>query len=82
MATQDLKQLVRDAKHLYEEKLRSLLEQSHRDEFVAIEPQSSEYFLGRTLSEAIGAARKAYPDRLSHAMRVGHEAGIHFGVNV
>lgn len=67
------------AKRIYEERLRATLEQSHLNEFVAIEPISGDYFLGQTLSEAIGASRRKYPDRLAHALRVGHEAAIHFG---
>jgi hypothetical protein len=70
------------ARRLYEEQLRAKLEQSHLDEFVAIEPVSGEYFLGQTLSEAIGAARTRFPDRLAHALRVGHRAGLHFGLHI
>ena len=68
------------ARRIYEERLRSKLEESHRDEFVAIEPVSGDYFLGHTLSEAIHAARLKYPERLAHAVRVGHNAAIHFGM--
>lgn len=75
--TQDV---ARAAKRIYEERLRSSLEQSHMDAFVAIEPISGDYFVGQTLSEAIGASRKKYPDRLAHALRVGHDAAIHFGL--
>jgi hypothetical protein len=81
MTVSDLDKLVRDAEQLYESRLRAQLEPTHRDEFVAIEPESGDFFLGRTLSEAIGAARKAHPDRLAHAMRVGHAAALHFGVS-
>lgn len=70
------------ARELYEVGLRKLLEPAHNDEFVAIEPVSGEYFLGRTLSEAIGASRSKYPDRLAHALRVGHKATVHFGLHV
>ena len=42
------------ARRLYDEKLRETLEQEHRDESVAIEPISGEYFLAKTLSEAKG----------------------------
>lgn len=75
-ATEDT---AREAKRIYEEDLRTFVEQDHMNEFVAVEPVSGEYFLGRTLSEAIGAARMKYPDRLSHAMRVGHKAAVHLG---
>ncbi len=72
--------VAREAKQIYEDRLRVLLEKSHADEFVAIEPISGDHFLARTLSEAIGASRAKYPDRLAHALRVGHKAAIHFGL--
>jgi hypothetical protein len=82
MVSADVNAMVRNAENIYEERLRSLLEPSHRDEFVAIEPVSGDYYLGRTLSDAMGAAHDAHPDRLSHAMRVGHDATLHFGVHL
>jgi hypothetical protein len=82
MATVDAEAIARQAELLYEQRWKDALEKSHRDSFVAIEPVSGDYFLGRTLSEAIGAARKAHPDRLSHAIRIGHTAAIHFGVHL
>lgn len=82
MGSQDLGDLVRSAERLYEQELQGQLEQSHADEFIAIEPISGDYFLGRTLSEAKGAAYDAHPDRLSHAMRIGHKAALHFGVSL
>ncbi len=80
--SQNPESVAREAKRIYEERLRASLEESHMNEFVAIEPLSGEYFLGRTLSEAIGASRTKYPDRLAHALRVGHKAAIHFGLQV
>jgi hypothetical protein len=82
MSSRNLDDLVRSAESLYQRSLRAKLEHSHPDEFVAIEPESGDYFLGRTLSQAIGAARAAHPDRLSHAIRVGHQAALHFGVTI
>ncbi len=70
------------ARRLYAERLRELLEPNHQDEFVAIEPVSGEYFLGHTLSEAIAASRSKFPDRLVHALRVGHKATVHFGMQI
>jgi hypothetical protein len=81
MMPQNLHELVRSAEQLYDDKLRVQLEDTHPDEFIAIEPVSGDFYLGRTLSEAMGAARDAHPDRLSHAMRVGHKAALHFGAN-
>ncbi len=80
MVSQNSESVAREARRIYEEQLRATLEGSHMNEFVAIEPTSGDYFLGRTLSEALGASRTKYPDRLAHALRVGHKAAIHFGL--
>lgn len=82
MVAGNLDALVRDAEKLYADHLRVRLEPQHVDEFVAIEPVSGDYFLGDTLSQAMGAAREAHPQRLSHAIRIGHDAALHFGVNL
>jgi hypothetical protein len=79
MASQDSRDLVRGAELIYEQRLRQTLEATHRDSFVAIEPDSGDYFLGRTLSEASAAARKAYPDRRTYVLRVGHPVTVTIG---
>lgn len=80
MVSENSNSVAREARRIYEERLRASLEESHMNEFVAIEPISGEYFLGRTLSDAIAGSRTKYPDRLAHALRVGHKAAIHFGL--
>jgi hypothetical protein len=82
MPHQDVVELSRQAESLYDQRYRQQLEASHPNEFVAIEPQSGDYFLGRTLSEAIQRARRRYPDRRPHALRIGHAAAVHFGAQV
>ncbi len=82
MTAPDVDEFVKRAEEVYATRLKVVLEPDHIDEFVAIEPESGDYFLGKTLSEAIGAAREAHPDRLAHAMRVGHKAALHFGMHV
>jgi len=74
--------VARLAQAIYDQRLKDQLETTHRDEFVAIEPISGDWFLGQTLSEAIGLARKAHPDRLAHAVRVGHRTAVHFGASL
>ncbi len=64
------------------ESLKSQLEAEHLNRFVAIEPTSGEYFVGDTLSEAIGDSRRNYPDRLVHTFRIGHAAAVHFGMQI
>ena len=71
-----------EARAIYESRLKSKLMDKHQDEFVAIEPQSGDFFLGKTLSEVIGASREKYPDRLAHALRIGHQATVHFGLHI
>ena len=78
-AFQDSRDLVRRAELIYEQQLRQTLEATHRDEFLAIEPDSGDHFLGRTLSEASAAARKVYPDRRTYVLRVGHPVAVYLG---
>lgn len=73
-------ELARRASELYEAKFRQSLESHHRNEFVAIEPESGEYFLGNTLSAAIQSARIAHPNRIPFAFRVGHPTTVNLGV--
>ena len=80
MASNKSIDVARRGQALYNERLRSQLEASHVDEFVAIEPDSGDYFLGNTLSEAIQSARAAHPDRLPFAIRIGHSATVELGV--
>lgn len=80
MVSKKTEDVVRRATQLYEEKLREKLEKTNINDFVAIEPDSGDYFFGRTLSEAIQASRAAHPDRLAFAMRVGHRAAVQIGV--
>ncbi len=82
MTDPDVDEFVRKAEAIYADRLRPVLEPAHLDEFVAIEPESGDYFLGKTLSEATRNARNIYPDRLTHAMRVGHKAALDFGMHV
>ena len=72
-------EIEKRATEFYESDLRANLEASHPNAFVAIEPVSRTYYIGNTLSEAGRQARLAHPDRVSFAVRVGHDAAIHIG---
>jgi hypothetical protein len=82
MVSDQSREVVRKGRQIYEERLKTRLEATNRHDFVAIEPDSGDFFLGKTLSEAIQAARAAYPQRLACALRVGHEATVDLGVLV
>ena len=79
MSLESLQQLADDATRVYDQKWRAQLEVAHPHAFVAIEPQSGDYFLGKTLSEAMGASRVAHPTRRAFCLRVGHECAIEIG---
>lgn len=75
----DTDEIVRQATEFYESELRQTLEAEHRDEFIAIEPISRTYYLGRTMVEAGRQARANFPDRRSYLMRVGHKSAMQIG---
>ena len=79
MVSADTKAVIERAKRIYAEQLRAVLEPRHLNRFVAIEPESGEYFLGDTFDEAVKSARAKHPSRLSHTIWIGHRAAFHMG---
>ena len=65
--------VVARGEETYRERLASILEPSHKGEYVAVEPDSGKYFLGSTASEALVSAHTALPDKLFYLTRVGRE---------
>ena len=82
MLSDESKQIAVKSKKLYDERLRAKLEASDHGKFVCIEPQSGEHFVGDTFDDAVNKAIDAYPDRLTHTLRVGHSAALHLGVMI
>lgn len=79
MVSDESKSIIERSKQIYQQ-YRQSLETEHLDQYVAIEPESGEYFLADTFDDAVKAARSKYPSRLSHTMRIGHEAAFHIGL--
>ena len=79
MISEHSKSVAERAKKIYTGQLQEELEAKHRDQFVAIEPESGDHFIADSFSRAVAAARKAHPDRISFVIRVGHEAALHIG---
>ncbi|MBP86184.1 MAG: hypothetical protein CMJ64_05630 [Planctomycetaceae bacterium] len=79
MISEHSQNVARRAKAIYAEKLQAQLESDHPNQFVAIESESEEYFVAESFSNAVAAARKAYPDRISFVIRIGHDAALHLG---
>jgi hypothetical protein len=73
MVSAETRSVIDRAKQIYANQLQRDLESQHVDRFVAIEPESGEYFLGDTFDEAVKSART------SHTIRIGHRAAFHIG---
>ncbi len=69
MTAPAIDEFVRKAEKFYASRLRALLEPAHENEFVAIAPESSDYFLDKISSQAAQAARRVYANRPTHIMR-------------
>ncbi|MFN0196991.1 MAG: hypothetical protein ACKVT0_09605 [Planctomycetaceae bacterium] len=79
MVSDQTQAIAQRAKVIYESRLRQKLEKDHRDKYVAIEPDSGDYYLGETYGDSVTASRKAHPDRISFIIRIGHDAAIQIG---
>ena len=80
MISEETKSVIEQAKAIYDQELRDILEAEHRDRFVAIEPDSGDHLLADTFDAAVKAARSKYPSRLSHTIRIGHPAAFNIGL--
>ena len=60
------------------QKISKQIEKAHFGDFVAIEVESGEYFLGQTQVEAIEKAKKHFPTKIFYLMKVGFPAAVTF----
>ena len=79
MISKHSRSVAERAKAIYAEQLQRKLEIDHLDQHVAIEPDSGDYFIADSFSQAVAAARSAHPDRIAFVIWIGHEAAIHIG---
>ena len=71
--------LAERGRQLYNEKLKDLLEPQHTGKFIAIEPDSGNYFLGDKVAGVILAARNEMPDKRFYIARVGYPTAYKIG---
>ena len=71
--------LIRRARRIYQERLKSELEPDHTGEILAVEVESGDYFLGQSEVEAYDEAIKKHPGRKFAFLRVGFRATHHTG---
>ena len=79
MISEDTKSIAARTKAIYAERLQAKLETENQNKFVAIEPESGDYFVSDSFRQAVADARLVYPDRISFVIRVGHQAALHMG---
>ena len=79
MVSAKTQSVIDRAKRLYAGQLQTGLEAQHLGRFVAIEPESGEWFLADTLDEVALQARTKHPAHLSHVIWIGHRAAFHIG---
>ena len=66
--------LIDRARRIYEERLKGGLEPDHNGEFLAVEVESGDYFLGNSEIEAYDEAIKRHPGKKFAFLRVGARA--------
>ena len=66
-------------KKYYDEKLKQILEPDHFGEFISIDVESGEYFLGKTDIEAIKKGSEVFPGKKLFLVRVGSQAAYKIG---
>lgn len=69
--TADPRGVAAKGETIYATRLKVHLEPAHVGEYVAIEVDSGDYFLGPTLVEAGQKARAKYPDKVFHFIKLG-----------
>ena len=57
-------------------KIKAKLEPAHKGEFVAIEVDTGDYFVGKDPIEADEKAREKYPDAVFFLARIGYRAAF------
>jgi peptide subunit release factor 1 (eRF1) len=66
-------------KTFYNEHLKNLLEPEHNGEFVTIDYETGQYFLGKTDVEAMKNGKANLPDKKLLLVRIGFEAAYKIG---
>ena len=67
-------QVAELGKKYYDEHLKQILEPEHNGEFVTVDYESGQYFVGNTDGEAVHKGKLAMPDKILFLARIGFEA--------
>ena len=69
----DIEKIVREGVLVYES-VKNKYETSNRGEFLAIEIESKQEYLGKTSADAMAAARAAHPNKVFYVVKIGFDA--------
>ena len=70
-------EIAQKGRQVYQ-KISKQIEKDHSGDFVAIEVDSGEYFLGQTQIEAIEKAKESFPTKIFYLMKIGFPAAVTF----
>jgi len=71
----DKDEMVDKGDEIYK-KIKDKLEPEHKGEFIAIEVDTGDYFVGKDPIEADEKAREKYPDEVFYLARIGYRAAF------
>ena len=71
--------LAEKGREFYEKNLKALLEPQQNGKFVAIEPESGRYFVGKTTRETMDEAHREMPNKKFYLQRVCYTFAHSFG---
>lgn len=69
-------QLAEIGKKIYYEKLKSKLESTHKGKIVAINPETGDYFIGKSILDAVKKGKKKFPDAIFYSVKIGYPAVV------
>ena len=71
--------LAEKGREFYNQNLKALLEPAENGKFVAIEPESGRYFVGKTTRETMDKAHREMPANKFYLQRIGYTFAHSFG---
>jgi len=66
-------EFARRGEEIYE-KIKSIVEDEHKGEIVAIEIETGEYFIASSVIRAVKKAKEKYPSKMFYIKRIGYRA--------
>lgn len=69
-------QITNKGEKLYQKELKDLLEPAHRGKYVAIEPESGDYFVGDDPIQADTQAQEKHPEKVFYLKKIGYESAF------